>query len=405
MRELDAEERMRLESLGYLVSEVPREAGEIGVVGGLDPKDHVHEVDRISQASTWLALGRPERALDELEGLSTITTRVLYLRARAAGELGRLDLVEQAAEEMLRRDPDDSMALSTLAVALSGSGRADQARRTLERALARHPDDPQLVIAQARVAEAEGELETAAALYIRAEGMGEDSGEARHCLAVVRLRQGRVADADALVSGLPEVFIQHPSLGTRLGAAYLDAGRPERAAQLLARTARANPHVPRVKQLRAAALSAAGRHEEALAVTRRAYALEPDEATAANDLAWALAIVGRDLDRALELAREAADALPEEAAALDTLATVHLVRGEHADALATAHRALPGAPAPIGRHLHYVEAEALAGLGRTQEARSALQVLAREGGGLERPWAERAEALEHRMARAVAGGD
>ena len=75
-------------------------------------------------------------------------------------------------------------------------------------------------------------------------------------------------------------------------------------------------------------------------------------------LAWSLARQGRDLDRALALAREAiagAGALP---ALVDTLATVHLARGEPEAALAAVDRALATAQGPARAELFALRARA-----------------------------------------------
>jgi Flp pilus assembly protein TadD len=110
-----------------------------------------------------------------------------------------------------------------------------------------------------------------------------------------------------------------------------------------------------------------------------------------------LAVAGRDLDRALSLAREAAAELGEDARVLDTLATVHLARNEPAEALRAVERVLPGAPEDLRPHLHYLRAESLAQLGRTREARQALADLRQGPGRLEAPWSKRAAALARRL--------
>ncbi|MCU0668271.1 MAG: hypothetical protein MUF70_02825, partial [Myxococcota bacterium] len=79
---------------------------------------------------------------------------------------------------------------------------------------------------------------------------------------------------------------------------------------------------------------------------------------------------GRDLDRALELARTAVRASDEDPAVLDTLAAVQLRRGEAAPALASADRALRRTTEPALRsHLYWVRAQAAAAMGRRGEAR------------------------------------
>jgi Flp pilus assembly protein TadD len=144
-------------------------------------------------------------------------------------------------------------------------------------------------------------------------------------------------------------------------------------------------------------LSEAGRFDDAVDVRRRILAEEPEDPGHRNDLAWDLALAGRELDRALELARQAAEAMGDEPNVLDTLATVHWLRGEPGPALAVADRALTLEPGPVRQHLVLVRAAALAALGREDEAREALGILIREEAELAPPWRSRARALAHRL--------
>ena len=99
---------------------------------------------------------------------------------------------------------------------------------------------------------------------------------------------------------------------------------------------------------------------------------DPDSAALQNAVAWSLSILGRDLDRAFDLASRACEgpaALPE---FLDTLAAVHLQRGDAAAALEAANRAVEIAGEPVPPRLLYMRAAALADAGRAREARVAL---------------------------------
>ena len=53
----------------------------------------------------------------------------------------------------------------------------------------------------------------------------------------------------------------------------------------------------------------------------------------ANNLAWIYAQQGRELERALALARHARELAPEDPAVLDTLGVVHLARREYSRAV------------------------------------------------------------------------
>lgn len=67
---------------------------------------------------------------------------------------------------------------------------------------------------------------------------------------------------------------------------------------------------------------------EAEKVLRKAIDIDPASPNAYNALAWSLAVYGTNLNEALNLARQAVEADPQNWSYLDTLAWVHFRRGE-----------------------------------------------------------------------------
>ena len=82
------------------------------------------------------------------------------------------------------------------------------------------------------------------------------------------------------------------------------------------------------------------------------YHAHPDDPFAANNLAWILAQQGRDLDRALKLAKLAASARPASAVINDTLGGVYRKRGDKEMAVSYAKRATQIAPENATYHYH-----------------------------------------------------
>lgn len=99
---------------------------------------------------------------------------------------------------------------------------------------------------------------------------------------------------------------------------------------------------------------------------------DPDHADALNNAAFQIAESGGDLDRAITLARRAADAAPS-AQTLDTLCFVHLKRKEWGAAVRAGERALQLDPMYPDARLHL--AESLHGQGRSEEARRTIEGL------------------------------
>jgi predicted Zn-dependent protease len=140
-----------------------------------------------------------------------------------------------------------------------------------------------------------------------------------------------------------------------------------------------------------------GQLEAALRAREVALALEPDSPVTANAVAWTLALLGRDLDRALELARRAVAASEGETHVQDTLATVLLVRGDAAGALQAVEAALPDAPTDLRGHLQYLRAAALADLGESQAARRAVADSLAAGGDADELWLDEARRLQEAL--------
>jgi tetratricopeptide (TPR) repeat protein len=133
-----------------------------------------------------------------------------------------------------------------------------------------------------------------------------------------------------------------------------------------------------------------GDDDLAIAYLEEALTRQPGFALAANDLAWLLADTGRDLDRALTLARVALTRSGA-ATALDTLGWVRHQRGEYDYAVSSFRSALeryPNSPA-----IEYRLGMSLLALGETAEARRVFEKL------LESPALEERDLARAELAR------
>jgi arylsulfatase A-like enzyme/tetratricopeptide (TPR) repeat protein len=397
--ELSTEDRRRLESLGYLVPEAAtlRGSRDLGVVGGPDPKDHIADIDLLNEVGEVMGEGRFDRALELLAQAAAPGRRKLELQVMAAVLAKKGTVALQAAQGLIDLEGATLGTLSLMGNALLASDRPEEARLQFEAARKLSPDSPAVSIGLGMVAEKQNHWDEAEAHYSRADRLSETPGPARLYLALLRVKRSRFPEADALLAEVPSRLLAEPLWLFRLADAEEAVGRPDRALEHLRVASRARRPSLGVLSRYARALEAAGHTEEALETWRRLHSLRPTDPASKNDLAWGLAVAGRDLDRALSLAREAAAELGEDARVLDTLATVHLARNEPAEALRAVERVLPGAPEDLRPHLHYLRAESLAQLGRTREARQALADLRQGPGRLEAPWSKRAAALARRL--------
>jgi len=398
--ELDDAERARLESLGYVVPDEQsfRRDRELGVVGGPNPRDHMLDVARMQKARDVLSDGRPEEALAILEPVQGGGPQVARTRVQALLDAGHPERAVELLESMQERGEAAIADLTLLGMARLAAGRPGEARAALDAARALDPEAFGPLMGLGHLALEQGELEAAHRWFAAAEERAPQPEAARTLRAAVRLHQGRPQEADALLQEIGAAFLADPARALRLAEAEEAAGRGGRAEVWLRRALEARPEHPRLLAAQAARMEAAGRFDRALALRQRLHGQQPEEPGAMNDLAWSLAVAERDLDRALELARRAASALPGDPNVLDTLATVRLARSEPAEALDAAERALAAQPdASVRRHLLYVRAQALTDLGRREAAAGALRALRAEPGALSAPWKERSEELARRL--------
>jgi len=222
--------------------------------------------------------------------------------------------------------PEAEAALRALMDALFELGRGEQALRRVRDALAARPEDPALL---------------------------ELSGRAR---ARLDDRAGARADFEAALARAPE------HAGALAGLATLTAldGDREAAIALFDRSAAADPRDGSAAYSAAQLVLQAGRREEGERRLRELVRAHSGHAGSRNDLAWLLAEAGRDLDRALALAREASRIDPSPPV-LDTLGFVHLARGEPQAAVAALEQALEKQPDDPSIRYRLGRALALAG--------------------------------------------
>jgi tetratricopeptide (TPR) repeat protein len=394
------DQRARLESLGYVLSREPLAADALGVVGGIDPKDEIQLVAARNEALGLIEAGQVHEALARLEGLGQ-SFAVQIALSRAALLAGDAPRAERAARAAVASVPGAFEGHAHLGLGLERQGRLEEARLAYEEALRLGPGLGLPLLGLGRYAEAQGRPAEAADLYARAWEAQAPESEAAWRLAALRLEQGRGEEAEALLADLPPGELVRPEVAIRLAMAEQRAGRLPAARKRIWNARRANRRDVSLALAHGRLLEADGSLERALAARERALSLAPEDAAARNDVAWSLVRLDRDLDRALALAEAVVAEVGPLPELLDTLAAVRLRRGEPQAALELIEQALAQAAGQTRAHLLYLQAEALAQIGRTEQARA---VLAEALGAASEPrpfWHE--AALE--LARAVGGRD
>ena len=386
-RTLGADERARLEALGYVAPAAGAgaagaggaAAGTLGAVGGVDPKDEIQLVRQLHEVNTLLGEGRYEEAFALADGLGERGFELRVLQLRAALGAGRKDRVRTLAERMLQDAPLLPETHAILGFLRESDGDVGGARAAYERALALEAPSAAPLTGLGRLAEAEGRLEESRAYYERARGAPIPASEPTWRLAALELEAGHVDRGSALLLQVPAGDLRREEPALRVARAELAAGRTDfarlRVDAALRQTPSSEPLLALQGKIAEVAGDLAGAREAREAWLRRS----PESPAAKNDLAWTLARLGQDLERARSLAESAVAASSRSPETLDTLAEVLVAQGAFSEALARVEEALGRADGPTRARLLYRRAESLAGLGRAAEADAAL-ARAREAG-------------------------
>ncbi len=215
-------------------------------------------------AEAWYALGRVELLRGDLDG-----GRARLLRAHT---------LDPTRYEVLR-------ALLDLDVK---QGRLGESGERVASALAAKPDDPKLVQLQGEVALYSGDHQAAEASFQRA----------------IELDPNDIAAYE------------------KLARYMMVTGRPDEVTKTYEAALERNPRSAKLHLTVGSLYELQGRIPDAVARYEEAVRLDPGLAVAKNNLAYLIAESGGNLDRALDLAKEAKELLPDNPNAADTLGWV-----------------------------------------------------------------------------------
>jgi tetratricopeptide (TPR) repeat protein len=299
--------------------------------------------DRILRARTFYGLGHPEAAKQALERALAPTPPPLEALIEYGRRERRRDperaraLLEQAVE----RAPNDLRGLALLAQLDLETGNPEAARARVDAAIERIPSSARLHLMHARLLAAEGNLEDALDETRRAMELSPDLAGAGQLQVALLSQQGELEEAIESLEALAAEGHLDPPGRVRLARMHSTLGNEDRAIELL---------------------------EQALGE-------RSDLHEGKNDLAFLLTRRGVDLDRAVQLARDARSALPDSPDVADTLGFAYLRKGLPQAALPQLEAAVELAEAR-GRDnpsMLYHLALALQALGRGGEAATALE--------------------------------
>jgi tetratricopeptide (TPR) repeat protein len=300
----------------------------------VDPAAHVIAA---RSATAVGALDKAEVILNDLrvkDGSNpTAYVEFAAVKRRTDGSKAALEVIQTSGLDLT--DPANADAVSAAASDLIAVGDTAGALKIVQAAVAAHPES---------------------AVFLDLKGR-------------VLVRTGRQADASKAFAA---ALAADPSFAPALeGSGNIEraSGDLDGAIAWFERAATADPDNGNYVYLQAQTYMMKGDEATATTLLEKSLELDPSHVGANNDMAWLLASSGKDLDRALDLAKRAVR-VERSADTLDTLGYVHLKKGDMAEAVSVLGKALEARP--DSQSIEYRLGIALAGKGDKEEARAVL---------------------------------
>ena len=313
------------------------------------------------RARLYAALDEPEGAIESLDGYLRRHPgdgEAAVFRARLLRYVGDDEGYWSAVSAVEPRALDEGGELLAAANWALLTGRDREAEDMVDAAVAATPESPQAWLARSDVRYASGDFAGAGAALAEAARLVEDPDTQLLRRARLALAEG---DRYGALAHLRRELTLYPTDGPALWFYGLTAtaGLPPGRAELLVETLRhdldqtwdrLHPENRPLDFMMAVAhlLGDEDRTGELLALgLERDCEAQEEAPSRQNCTAWYYALAGRQLDEAAALIEAAVAAEPMRADFLDTLAVVHLARGEIQAAVEAAERAARRAPGDI----------------------------------------------------------
>lgn len=313
-----------------------------------------------------------------------------------------------AAQEGAAAIPDNVEMLLALAQAQQASGDANQAMTTAGKAAALQPESPVPLLRMAELQMAQKDANAALQTLKKALALKPENAQVQGALVAVARQAGRADEARSVLAGLHKQLPRNAGLYALEGdlemaeqrfaaaaKAYRSAldlqddathaikwltalrrdGRGDEARRQEALWAARNPKDAAFAFYQGDQALASNDLNQALARYKQVLELRPDNAVAANNVAWILNKTGKP--GAMDYARKANAQRPDFAPFLDTLAEVLAREGKLEEALQTQQKAVSLEPGFHPHRLHL--ADLLLRAGKKAEAAEQLKQLAALG--------------------------
>jgi tetratricopeptide (TPR) repeat protein len=291
----------------------------------------------------------------------------LLLLGNAYGAQGNMAKAQAALEKYSQLAPNSAHGPLQLGLVAVGKRQYDLAERQFLRALELNPKQYEALEALMKTYLMQSKSDKAEAM-LKARLAGDKSPVIYNLLGRLYTRMGRFEDAESMLNEANRIDPQNITTLELLAAVYMQQKSVDKALQKYEEATKKRPNDAGLWTIYGLLNEQLGKTDAARAAYEKALELQPNSGTAANNLAWIYAQEGKDMDRALDLARRAKIALPEAPMVSDTLAWIYYKRQLYDSALPLMQEAVKLAPENAKYRYHL--AAILRGQGKIEQAKA-----------------------------------
>lgn len=298
----------------------------------------------LMRSSALLRMGDRDKAREELNYI----TKAYPENPEARWQVGLIDFqeknykeAEQIFSDLYKRNPNDARSLAGLTDVLAGENRITEAIADAQKAVERDPNRRDLRIFLANLELKAEKFDDALSIY---QGLLSKEPKSADLLYRVAETERRKGDLNAAIDNFRKCSQEAPN----------------------------NTDCLRMLGL---LNEATGKRDLAVPVWEQILKIHPDDPVALNNLAYAKAEEGVDLDQALTMAQHAVQVAPNSPELKDTLGWIYIKRNLPDDAIRIFRDLVAASPAMAVFHYHYAMALSQKGdrAGARRELEAALQ--------------------------------
>ncbi len=349
---LDSEAQARLQSLGYAAGGAGTgSASAAGRTGLPDPKDMIPMLSRINDVYVLFGAGRYEAALKEAESILAENPSNNSVRYYLAGSLSKLSRYPEAIEQyriMLKDAPRNTEVLSNIGWCQLNMERFDDASATFRQVLEIFPDHIYAMASLAHVAFVKGDFPEASRLYKQVLQKEPNHMPSILTLAGMYEAAGKLEEARVFYAHATEVDPGNVDVWMNLGWVLFRLDRKEDALDALEKARAIAPQLPDLQVATGDVLFSLGRLPEARTAYENGIKSAPRLAGGYYGLGL-IALKEGDASKAVTLLGDAVELRPENAAWREDLARALAGVGRYGEAADQLEKYLATGKVPAAR--------------------------------------------------------